>query len=63
MLVAETVREKVLHHTRDELPFSTAVVVDQFDEPDRPGGLLQVYCTILSRPSRRSRSSSAAPAR
>ena len=46
-LVAETVREKVLHNTRDELPFSTAVVVDQFDEPDRPGGLLRVYCTIL----------------
>jgi len=46
VLVAETVREKVLHHTRDELPFSTAVVIDQYDEPDRPGGLLKVYCTI-----------------
>ncbi len=47
VLVSETVREKVLHHTHDELPFSTAVVVDQYDEPDRPGGLLKVYCTIL----------------
>jgi GTP-binding protein Era len=47
VLVSETVREKVLHNTRDELPFSTAVVVDQFDEPERPGGLLRVYCTIL----------------
>ena len=46
VLVAETVREKVLQHTRDELPFSTAVVIDQYDEPDRPGGLLKVYCTI-----------------
>ena len=46
-IVSETVREKVLHHTRDELPFSTAVVIDQYDEPDRPGGLLKVYCTIL----------------
>jgi GTPase len=46
VLVAETVREKVLAHTRDELPFSTAVAVDQFEEPDRPGGLLRVYCTI-----------------
>jgi GTP-binding protein Era len=46
VLVAETVREKVLLNTRDELPFSTAVVVDQFDEPERPGGLLRVYCTI-----------------
>ena len=41
VLVSETVREKVLLNTRDELPFSTAVAVDQFDEPDRPGGLLQ----------------------
>lgn len=47
VLVAETVREKVLLNTRDELPFSTAVAVDQFDEPDRPGGLLRVYCTIM----------------
>jgi GTPase len=47
VIVAETVREKVLHHTRDELPFSTAVVVDQFEEPDRPGGLMRLYCTIL----------------
>jgi GTP-binding protein Era len=46
VLVSETVREKVLHNTRDELPFSTAVVVDAFEEPDRPGGLLRVYCTI-----------------
>ena len=46
VIVSETVREKVLHNTRDELPFSTAVAVDQFDEPDRPGGLLRVYCTI-----------------
>ena len=54
-LVAEIVREKVLHHTRNELPFSTAVVVDQFDESDgaraRPrhslrAGMLRLYCTI-----------------
>jgi GTPase len=47
VLAAETVREKVLQHTRAELPFSTAVVVDQFDEPDRAGGLIRVYCTIF----------------
>jgi GTPase len=54
-LVAEIVREKVLHNTRNELPFSTAVVVDQFDESDRgpalserseSKGLLRLYCTI-----------------
>jgi GTPase len=46
-LAAETVREKVLQHTRDELPFTTAVVVDQFDEPAHPGGLLRIWCTIF----------------
>jgi GTPase len=44
-LVAETVREKVLAHTHAELPFSTAVIVDQFDEEDR-GRILRLYCTI-----------------
>ena len=44
-LVAEMVREKVLLNTRNELPFSTAVVVDQFDESDRDR-LLRLYCTI-----------------
>jgi GTP-binding protein Era len=45
-LAAEMVREQVLAHTRDELPFSTAVVVDQFEEPEEAGGLLRLYCTI-----------------
>jgi GTP-binding protein Era len=44
-LVAETVREKVLAHTHAELPFSTAVVVDQFDESERER-LIRLYCTI-----------------
>jgi GTPase len=43
---AEIVREQVLRHTHAELPFSTAVVVDQFEEPDE-GGLLRLYCSIL----------------
>jgi GTP-binding protein Era len=44
--VAEIVREQVLRLTHDELPFSTAVVVDKFDEE---GGeeLVNLYCTIL----------------
>jgi GTPase len=45
-LVAETVREKVLQHTHAELPFSTAVVVDEFDEAERDR-LLRLYCTIF----------------
>ena len=43
--VSEIVREQVLQHTRDELPFSTAVVVDRFDESE--GTRLKLYCTIL----------------
>ncbi len=35
--VAEMVREQVLRHTHAELPYSTAVVVDQFEEPDDRG--------------------------
>ena len=45
-LAAEMVREQVLAHTRDELPFSTAVAVDQFEEPETTGGLLRLFCTI-----------------
>ena len=45
VLAAETVREKVLRHTHAELPFTTAVVVDRFDETEP--GLLQLYCSIL----------------
>ena len=43
--VSEIVREKVLLHTRNELPFTTAVIVDQFDESERER-LLRLYCTI-----------------
>ena len=44
--VAELVREQVLQQTRDELPFSTAVVVDKFEEADAKG-VMKFYCTIL----------------
>lgn len=44
--VAELVREQVLRQTRDELPFSTAVVVDKFEEADAKG-LMRFFCTIL----------------
>jgi GTPase len=43
---AEIVREQVLRLTHAELPYSTAVVVDKFEEPDE-GGLLRLYCSIL----------------
>ena len=47
VLAAETVREKLLTHTRDELPFTTAVVVDQFEEPKHPKAPYRIFCTIL----------------
>jgi GTP-binding protein Era len=45
--VAEIVREQVLQHTHAELPFSSAVIVDRFEEPATPGDILRLYCTIL----------------
>lgn len=48
VLAAEAVREKLLTHTSAELPFSTAVVVDRFEEADPDGdGILRIYCSIL----------------
>jgi GTP-binding protein Era len=35
VLVAEFVREQVLRHCREEIPYSTAVVTEVFDESDR----------------------------
>jgi GTP-binding protein Era len=46
-MAAEIVREQVLQQTRDELPFSTAVIVDKFDEPEQNEGVLALHCTIL----------------
>ena len=43
--VSEIVREQVLQNTHDELPFSTAVVIDRYDESD--ASILRLYCTIL----------------
>jgi GTPase len=43
---SEIVREQVLQLTHDELPHSTAVMVDRFDEAGEDN-LLTLYCTIL----------------
>ena len=45
--LAEIVREQVLQLTHDELPFSTAVIVDKFDEAADDGKRVDLYCTIL----------------
>jgi GTP-binding protein Era len=60
---SEIVREKLLQFTRAEIPFSSAVVVDRFEEPGSPSTplragpstplrasdkpILRLYCTIV----------------
>ena len=43
---AEIVREKVLVHTSDELPYTTAVAVERFEE-DESKNLIKIYATIV----------------
>jgi len=43
--VGEIVREQVLQLTHDELPFSTAVVVDRIEQAE--ANRTDIYCTIL----------------
>ena len=45
--VAEIIREKVLLHTREELPYATAVRLDQFDESQRSQGFVRVFASII----------------
>jgi GTP-binding protein Era len=47
VLAGEIVREKLLQFTHAEIPFSSAVVVDRFDEGEGGRGLLKLYCTIV----------------
>jgi len=44
---AEIVREKLLQFTHAEIPFSSAVVVDRFEEPGEGQPILRLYCTIV----------------
>jgi GTP-binding protein Era len=44
--IAETIREKLLERTREELPYSTAVVIESVEEaPDKP--VTVVYASIV----------------
>ena len=43
--IGEIVREQVLQLTREELPFSTAVIVDRIEPAT--DGITNIYCTIL----------------
>jgi GTP-binding protein Era len=44
---AEIVREKLLQFTHAEIPFSSAVVIDRFEEAEGKNGILRLYCTIV----------------
>ncbi len=45
---AEIVREKLLQFTHAEIPFSSAVVIDRFEEPEREKrACCKLYCTIV----------------
>lgn len=49
-MVAELVREQILHQTEQEVPYSAAVVVEEFDESERamgPRGLTRISATVL----------------
>jgi GTP-binding protein Era len=47
-LAAEYVREQVMLHTRQEIPYSVAVDVEEFDESDRreQGGLVRISAVV-----------------
>jgi len=47
LMVSEILREKVLHHTRQELPYSTAVLVEVFDEARRQKGFMSITASII----------------
>ncbi|MGZ4809828.1 MAG: GTPase Era, partial [Thermoanaerobaculia bacterium] len=42
---AEIIREKLLQHTSDELPYTTAVTVEKFEE-DEVKKIIHIYATI-----------------
>ena len=51
-IVAEMIREKVFRMTRDEIPYSTAVIVESF--PERENGVVAISAAIsLERPTQK----------
>ena len=46
-LAAELIREKVLVRTRQELPYSTAVQIEEFDESRREEGFVRITASII----------------
>ena len=46
-LAAELVREQLLRRTREELPYTTAVAIDAWQEPDNDGGTVRIFATVF----------------
>ena len=46
-LVGEIIREKVLLHTREELPYSIAVLVEEFAEDEREKGFVRISASVI----------------
>lgn len=52
-LVAERIREKVLEATRDEMPFTTAVLLEEWDDPGPPRALRLAASLLVERDSQK----------
>ena len=46
-MIAELIREKVLRETHQELPYSTAIMVEEFDESRREKGFVRITASII----------------
>jgi GTPase len=46
-VVSEIIREKVLLHTREELPYATGVHLEEFDEQQRSDGFVRILASII----------------
>jgi GTPase len=55
-MVAELIRERVLAHMREEIPYTTAVVIENFDESDRESRrLVRINAlVVVEKPSQQS---------
>lgn len=46
-IVAELIRERVMEHTHEEVPYAVAVEIERFDESEREAGRVHVHAKIL----------------
>ena len=46
-MVGERIREKVLQNTRQELPYASAVLLEEFEEEERDDGFVRITASII----------------